>query len=216
MFPVTPPALPGGGQFPVEFILASTAETEEILVCRATAAAGDAERPVRLPAADRRQDRSAADRVRHRPRQGRRSRPHAGQVGADLGGMVGGNFVNRFDIDGRSYKVIPQIERSTGRLNPDQLQDIYVTGPDGRLVPLSTVATLSNSVVPRSLNRFQQLNAVKISGVAVARWTRRCASSRRGGANPAPGLCASTTPANRASCAPRATSSCRPSPWPSP
>jgi len=62
--------------------------------------------------------------------------------------------------------VIPQIER-VGRLNPGQLKDIYVTGPGGKLIPLSTVATLHESVVPRSLNRFQQLNAVKISGVAM-------------------------------------------------
>ena len=45
------------------------------------------------------------------------------EIGADLSAAVGGNFVNRFNIAGRSYKVIPQIER-TGRLNPDQLQDI--------------------------------------------------------------------------------------------
>jgi len=88
------------------------------------------------------------------------------QIGADVGSMLGGNFVNRFNIAGRSYKVIPQIQR-LDRLNPDQLKDIYVTGPTGRLVPLSTVATLRNSTVPRSLNRFQQLNAVKISGVAI-------------------------------------------------
>jgi multidrug efflux pump len=88
------------------------------------------------------------------------------QVGADLGAMVGGNFVNRFDISGRSYKVIPQIQR-TGRLNPEQLQNIYVTGPDGQLVPLSTIASLRDRTVPRSLNRFQQLNAVKLSGVSV-------------------------------------------------
>ena len=89
-----------------------------------------------------------------------------GQVGGDLGAMVGGNYVNRFDISGRSYKVIPQIQR-VGRLNPDQLKDIFVTGPNGKLIPLSTVATLRDSVVARSLNRFQQLNAVKISGVAI-------------------------------------------------
>jgi multidrug efflux pump len=88
------------------------------------------------------------------------------QVGADMATMVGGNFVNRFNIEGRSYKVIPQIQR-IDRLNPEQLSNIYVTGPDGRLVPLSTFATIKNSTVPRSLNRFQQLNAVKISGVAV-------------------------------------------------
>jgi multidrug efflux pump len=83
-----------------------------------------------------------------------------------MAAMVGGNFVNRFDIGGRSYKVIPQIQRAD-RLNPDQLKNIYVTGPSGQLVPLSTVATIRNSTVPRSLNRFQQLNAVIISGVAV-------------------------------------------------
>jgi multidrug efflux pump len=88
------------------------------------------------------------------------------QVGADLSAAVGGNFVNRFNIAGRSYKVIPQVQRAS-RLNPDQLEDIYVTGPDNQLVPLGAVATLSNSTGPRSLNRFQQLNAVKISGVAI-------------------------------------------------
>jgi len=80
--------------------------------------------------------------------------------------MVGGDYVNRFDISGRSYKVIPQIQR-VDRLNPAQLENIYVTGPKGQLVPLSILATIHNSTVPRSLNRFQQLNAVKISGVPV-------------------------------------------------
>jgi multidrug efflux pump len=87
-------------------------------------------------------------------------------VGQELGSAVGGNYVNRFSIAGRSYKVIPQLER-TARLNADQLQSIYVTKPDGELVALSTFATVRDRVVPRSLNRFQQLNAVKLSGVAI-------------------------------------------------
>ena len=74
--------------------------------------------------------------------------------------------MNRFDIEGRSYKVIPQIKRSK-RLNAEQLESIYVTGPNNQLVLLSTVATIRNKTVPRSLNRFQQLNAVKISGVCI-------------------------------------------------
>src|SRR5260221_4069401 len=86
-------------------------------------------------------------------------------VGADLSSMLGGNYVNRFNIDGRSYKVIPQIERA-GRLTADQLNDIYISGPNGQLMPLSAVATVRQGVEPRTLNRFQQLNAVKISGVA--------------------------------------------------
>jgi multidrug efflux pump len=86
------------------------------------------------------------------------------QVGSDIGTMLGGNYVNRFNIDGRSYKVIPPIQR-IGRLNPYQLQDIYITGPGGRPIQLSTVATIVNKTGARSLNKFQQLNAVKISGV---------------------------------------------------
>jgi multidrug efflux pump len=77
--------------------------------------------------------------------------------------MLGGNYVNRFSIQGRSYKVIPQVERAE-RLNPDQLKDFYVTGPGGKLVQLSTFASLKATTEPRQLNRFQQLNAAKIQG----------------------------------------------------
>ena len=87
-------------------------------------------------------------------------------VGADLATLVGGNFVNRFNLDGRSYKVIPQVKRIE-RLNANQLESTYVKGPNGQLVPLSTFATLKKKTGPRSLNRFQQFNAVKISGVAI-------------------------------------------------
>jgi multidrug efflux pump len=87
------------------------------------------------------------------------------QVGDDLSSMIGGNFVNRFEIDGRSYKVIAQVERA-GRLTPQQLLDLHVTGPGGHVVPLGSIASLREHVEPRTLNRFQQLNAVKISGVA--------------------------------------------------
>jgi len=87
------------------------------------------------------------------------------QVGADLASMLGGNFVNRFSLDGRSYKVIPQVERQA-RLTPAQLSDVHVSGPNGELVPLDAIATLREGIEPRSLNRFQQLNAIKISGVA--------------------------------------------------
>jgi multidrug efflux pump len=86
------------------------------------------------------------------------------QAGQDLSTLLGGNYVNRFSIQGRSYKVIPQVKRSE-RLTPDQLKDIYVTGTNGGLVPLSTFATLRSTTEPRELKRFQQLNAVRIQGV---------------------------------------------------
>jgi multidrug efflux pump len=59
--------------------------------------------------------------------------------------------------------VIPQVKRSE-RLTPDQLADIYVTGQNGKLVPLSTFATLKTTTEPRELKRFQQLNAVRVQG----------------------------------------------------
>src|SRR5437764_7305428 len=86
------------------------------------------------------------------------------QAGQDLSTMLGGNYVNRFSIQGRSYKVIPQIKRAE-RLTPDQLSEIYVTGSQNKLVPLSTFASLRTTTEPRELKKFQQLNAVRIQGV---------------------------------------------------
>ncbi|MGB3221426.1 MAG: efflux RND transporter permease subunit [Desulforhopalus sp.] len=167
MFPVTPPALPGGGQFPVEFVLASTAEPEQILnfaqqIQLAAMKSGLFAFP---PLIDVKIDQPQSELVIDRDKVADMGL-NLQQVGRDLAAMVGGDFVNRFNIGGRSYKVIPQVQRMD-RLNPDQLRDIYVTSGSGQLVPLSTIATIKNSTVPRSLNRFQQLNAVKISGVAV-------------------------------------------------
>jgi multidrug efflux pump len=167
MFPVTPPALPGGGQFPVEFVLASTADTERILefAQQLQLKAIQSGMFAFPPLIDVKVDKPETEFIIDRDKVAMLGLDLA-QVGGDLGAMVGGDFVNRFDISGRSYKVIPQIQR-TDRLTPEQLQNIYITGPAGDLVPLSTVASLRNHTVPRSLNRFQQLNAVKLSGVSV-------------------------------------------------
>ena len=167
LFPVLPPALPGGGSFPVEVVLASTADTSEILafaqkIQQAAAASGKFYFPPQIDVKiDQPQSEIEIDRDKAAA-----LGLNLTQVGADIASAVGGNFVNRFNISGRSYKVIPQIKR-IDRLNPDQLQNIYITGPNGQLVPLSTIATIKDSTVPRSLNRFQQLNAVTLSGVSV-------------------------------------------------
>jgi len=167
MFPVVPPALPGGGTFPVEFVLASTAETDQILQLaqQLQLKAMQSGMFAFPPLIDVKIDQPSSEFVIDRDKVAALNLDLQ-QVASDIGAMVGGNYVNRFDIAGRSYKVIPQIQR-IDRLNPEQLRDIYVTGPEGKLIPLSTIATLKNSTGPRSLNRFQQLNAVKISGVAV-------------------------------------------------
>ncbi|MEW6441011.1 MAG: efflux RND transporter permease subunit [bacterium] len=166
-FPILPPALPGGGQFPVEFVLASTAESSEILAFahRLQQQAAQSGLFAFPPLIDVKIDQPESEIEIDREKAAQLGLDLQ-TVGQDLGAALGGDFVNRFSVAGRSYKVIPQLVRAE-RLNPDQLQDIHVTGPDGRLIALSTIAGLHDRVVPRSLNRFQQLNAVKISGVAV-------------------------------------------------
>jgi len=86
-------------------------------------------------------------------------------VGQALGAALGGGYVNYFSIAGRSYKVIPQVQQ-VDRLNPDNLLDFNIRTPAGTMIPASTVAHISNSVVPQAINRFQQLNSATISGVA--------------------------------------------------
>jgi multidrug efflux pump len=165
MFPVLPPSLPGGGTFPVEFVVSSTADFDQLLPL-AKQIADNATRDHIFyfpPLIDVKVDQPQSEVVIDRGKVADLGLSLS-QVGADLSAAMGGNYVNFFNISGRSYKVIPQLKRIE-RLNPAQLEHIYVTGPGGKLIPLSTIATIRDSTVPRSLNRFQQLNAVTISGV---------------------------------------------------
>jgi multidrug efflux pump len=164
VIPVTPPALPGGGTFPVDFVIASSAEPQQLaqfaneLVKRAFASGmfiyADSDLKFDQPQAEVVFDR---DKLRS---QG----VDLSQAGKDLSTLLGGNYVNRFSIQGESYKVIPQVKR-VERLTPDQLTQIYVKGSNDQLVPLSTFASLKTTTEPRQLNKFQQLNAVRIQGV---------------------------------------------------
>jgi len=164
VIPQAPPPLPGGGNFPVDLVIASAAEPQELnafaeqLVKKAFASGlfiyADADLKFDQPQAEVVFDR---DKLRS---QG----VDLSQVGRDLSTLLGANYVNRFSIQGRSYKVIPQVARA-GRLTPEQLEQIYITGSHDRLVPLSTFASLKTTTEPRDLKKFQQLNAVRIQGV---------------------------------------------------
>jgi multidrug efflux pump len=164
VIPLTPPPLPGGGNFPVDFAIVSAAEPEQVsqlaeqIVAKAMKSGMFifADTDVKF---DQPQTEVVFDRDKLRS-QG----VDLSQAGSDLGTMLGGNYVNRFSIQGRSYKVIPQVKRAE-RLTPEQLSQIYVKGSSNQLVPLSTFATLKTTTEPRSLNKFQQLNAVRIQGV---------------------------------------------------
>ena len=86
------------------------------------------------------------------------------EVGASLTAMLGGGYVNYFSLDGRSYKVIAQVEQRS-RLTAEQLLDYPIRTPKGVTVPLASIAKLTTQVVPQSLHHFQQLNAATVSGV---------------------------------------------------
>ena len=167
----TPDPLPSGGSMPIEFVLRSTDDHKEmveyanqlVLYANTEANAGggaptfyfaDSDLKFDLPQVEIEIDK---DKVASMGLS-------LSDVARDLGSMLGGGYVNRFINDGRSYRVIPQVERGE-RLNADQLLDYHIRGPQGQLISLSTIATLKHTVQPRSLNRFQQLNSIKITGV---------------------------------------------------
>jgi multidrug efflux pump len=164
VIPLTPSPLPGGGSFPVDFVIQASAEPQQVselanqMVQKAMASGMFifADTDVKF---DQPQTEVVFDRDKIRS-QG----VDMSQAGQDLSTLLGGNYVNRFSIQGQSYKVIPQVKRED-RLTADQLEHMYVKGSNDQLVPLSTFATLKTTTQPRSLNKFQQLNAVRIQGV---------------------------------------------------
>jgi multidrug efflux pump len=164
MFPIMPSALPGADNFPVSFVITSTADQERILeFARQIFMKAMQNHIFQFGDIDTKIDQPQSEIVFDHDKVAAMGLDMQ-QVGADLSASIGGNYVNRFNIEGRSYKVIPQIKR-VDRLNPEQLENIYVSGPNNQLVPLSTVASIHHKTVARSLNRMQQLNAVTISGV---------------------------------------------------
>src|SRR5438046_2288455 len=84
-------------------------------------------------------------------------------VGRSLAVLLSGGYTNRFNYEGRSYKVIPQVEDSA-RATPDQLLDLKIRTPDGGLVRASSFVSLKTTAAPRSLTRFQQRNSFKVTG----------------------------------------------------
>ena len=159
------PPMPGAGSgLPVQFVLASTRTPEEIFevsqaLLNATYASGlfvFADLDVKF---DRPQTAIVIDREK-----AANLGIEMQQLGEELSVMLGGNFVNRFSIQGRSYKVIPQADRNY-RINPEQLVLFPVRTSSDELVPLSALVSFERSVEPQELKRFQQQNSVTLSAV---------------------------------------------------
>lgn len=159
---VLPPSLPGAGSgLPVQFVISSTAdharvvEVSDELMRRALESGmfifADSDLKYDMPQIDIVIDREKAAILGI----------EMSQLSGDLGTMLGGGYVNRFAIQGRAYKVTPQVTRSA-RLTPEQLDRYYISAANGQLVPLSSIASTEKSTQPRNLRRFQQLNSATL------------------------------------------------------
>jgi len=159
-----PPPLPGSSGLPVQFVIGTTDSFEELSTVadqfmQAAQKSGmfiflDKDLKIDQPQAQVDIDRNKTALLGLSMQ----------DVGSSLASLLGGGYTNYFSMTGRSYKVIPQAQQIS-RLNPDQLLNYYIRAADGSMVPLSTIASIRTKTVPQSLNHFQQLNAVIISGV---------------------------------------------------
>jgi multidrug efflux pump len=160
-YPSAAAALPGAGQYDVELVITSTASAEQMEpIAQEIVQEANKARVFLFADTDLKIDVSQARVELDRNRVADLGLDLA-QVGSDLGALLGGNYVNRFNLDGRSYKVIAQVCENE-REAAERLLDLKVTGPNGALIPVSTLARIETGAAPRSLNRFQQSNSFKV------------------------------------------------------
>ncbi len=163
VLPVLDKPLPSPGQFDVELIVQNDGSIEQLLeTTQAVLAAGwqsgkflyvDTDLKIDLPEA-----RVVLDRERIAD-----LGLDLATVAQELGTLLGGAYVNRFNYFDRSYKVIPQIGEAD-RASLEPLLDLKIKTPDGSLVPVSTFTRIETTTAPRTLNRFQQRNSARIYG----------------------------------------------------
>jgi multidrug efflux pump len=159
------PALPGPDGFPVGFVITTTESFDRLNeVAQAFDAEVKKEQLFYFSQLDLKIDRPQATVVLDRDKVAALGLTMQ-DVGNSLSAMLGGGYSNLFSMDGRSYRVMAQVDRPY-RQNPEQLLNYYIPTPDGKLVPLSSIAHIETKTIPQSLPRFQQLNAATIGGVS--------------------------------------------------
>jgi multidrug efflux pump len=166
VFPRLDPPLPTSGQYDVELVLQSSAPLEEMLeTAMAVVGAGWQSGKFLYVDTDLKIDRPEARVMVDREKVADLGLDLAG-VGRELGALLGGGYVNRFNHYDRSYKVIPQIEQAD-RATVGPLLDLKIKTPSGDMVPVSSFVRIEAIASPRTLNRFQQRNAVKVFGAVL-------------------------------------------------
>lgn len=161
-FAVLVPPLPGAGNYDVELILKSDQPVEELAkVADEIVATAMQEGAFMFADTDLKLDLPQARVIVDRERIADLGLDLA-SVGRELGVLLGGGYVNRFNYFNRSYQVIPQLEDSE-RENTNSLMDLKIRGPSGDLIPVSNFVTIEPSVAPRSLQRFQQQSCIRFN-----------------------------------------------------
>jgi multidrug efflux pump len=164
-YPQLPPPLPGAGNFDVEYIVTSTDEAEQMApIAGQLIGAAFASGKFLYADSDLKLDLPQTKIVINRDKVADMGLDLA-SVSRDLAILLSGGYTNRFNYEGRSYKVIPQVE-DAARSTPDQIKNLKVRAGDGGLVSVSSIVDLKTNNAPRALTRFQQRNSFKVFGVA--------------------------------------------------
>src|ERR1700757_2679057 len=160
---LTPSPLPGGDNYDVELVINSVAEPLEMFeLSNQLLVAANKSGKFYFADSDMKYDQPQTRIVFDRDKVAAMGL-NLQQVGGDLTTLLSAGYINYFDIQGRSYQVIPEVQR-TQRLTPEDLTKLYVSGPNGTQIQRSTIAHLEREVQPETLNHFQQLNSFTISG----------------------------------------------------
>ena len=165
IFTFGPPSLPGStGGPPVQFVITTTADYEQLAQVLANMQQealksglfifSDTDLKFDTPQVEVKIDHDKANRLGITMQ----------DIGSSLATLLGGNWINRFNLYGRSYQVIPQVPRDF-RLAPDWINRYQVKTTSGKLVPLANVVDIRQSVQPNALTSFQQLNSAILQGV---------------------------------------------------
>ncbi len=160
-FPVLVPPLPGAGNYDVELLLKSDLPIErQSELANEIVRRGREANMFMFVDTDLKIDLPQARVIVDRERLADLGLDQAA-VGRELGVLLGGGYVNRFNYFNRSYRVIPQLE-AADRQSAGSLMDLKIRGPSGQLIPVSTFASIKPETAPRTLNRFQQQSAVRV------------------------------------------------------
>lgn len=162
-FPVVIPPLPGAGNYGVEILLKSELPPEELVkIAQEVVQRAMKTQMFMFANTSLKFDLPQARVIVDREKVADLGMDLA-SVAQELGVLLGGGYVNRFNYFNRSYQVIPQLA-AEDRKSFSSLMNLKIRAPSGELIPVSSFASIEPTTAPRSLKRFQQQSAIQIFG----------------------------------------------------